>query len=145
MRLPHVCSAVLLGAALVAVTGCGDKPADAPAQKPAAAPQGAAAAAEVKVEDWGPRETSAGKPFNVQPNGKSALWIKVTGLNTSAGVKLFFGDALLEDVHVATNVVTASLPAQNTLLDKPGDQAVVLVEGATNRKVQVGTFKVLPQ
>jgi len=41
------------GAALVAVTGCGDKPADAPAQKPAAAPQ--VAAAEVKVEDWGRR------------------------------------------------------------------------------------------
>ena len=139
MRLPHVCSAVLLGAALVAVTGCGDKPADAPAPAPQVA------AAEVKVEDWGPRETGAGKPFNVQPNGKSALWIKVTGLNASAGVKLFVGDALLEDVNVATNLVTASLPAQNTLLDKPGDQAVVLVEGATNRKVQVGTFKVLPQ
>ena len=149
MRLPHICGAVLLVAVLVAVTGCGDKPANTPAQNPAAAPPPVAAppagAAEVKIEGWGPQETKAGEPFNVQPTGKSALWIKVTGLNTSAGVRLLFGDKSLENVEVANNLVTGALPVQNMLLDQPGDLDFVLVEVATNRKVPVGTFKVLPK
>lgn len=32
--------------------------------------------APLKVLDWGPRDIVVGAPFNVQPNGKNALWVE---------------------------------------------------------------------
>jgi hypothetical protein len=36
---------------------------------------------EVKVENWGPRETPEGTKFNIQPNGLCAMWVKVKGVS----------------------------------------------------------------
>jgi hypothetical protein len=36
---------------------------------------------EVKVENWGPQETPEGTKFNIQPNGQSAMWVKVKGVS----------------------------------------------------------------
>lgn len=35
------------------------------------------AACGLQVENWGPRFTSAGQPFNLQPSGRSAFWFSV--------------------------------------------------------------------
>ena len=35
------------------------------------------AACEMKVDNWGPRSGQAGKPFNLQPSGRSAFWFSV--------------------------------------------------------------------
>lgn len=126
---------LFLGAAMVAVaalfgaSGCGEKTVEKPV--------------EVKVGEWGPQETTVGKPFNLQPDGKSSFFVRVTGLNIGSGVQVLFGDKELENPVVSDKLVAAAVP--NSLIEQPGDRAIVLVEGATKRRVTVGTFKVLPK
>ena len=97
-------------------------------------------AAELKLGNWGPQETPAGTPFNQQPNGKSGLWIEVTGLDLNAGAQVMFGDQPLDDVTVSDKLVTAAIPP--ALLQAAGDRKVVVIENGSKRQLPVGTFKV---
>jgi hypothetical protein len=140
-----LCASLLSITALLGAAGCSDnKPvATATPNSEKATPGSAVSLSEIKVGNWGPQETIAGTPFNVQPTGKSAVWIQVTGLNISGGMQVLFGDKQLEDVSASDQIVTGAVP--NALIEQPGDRSIVLIEGATNRKVTVGTFRVLPK
>ena len=138
MRNRQLILALSLSAlAMLGMVGCSDKPADV-------ASQGAAKpGAEIKVDSWGPQEVLAGGSFNVQPNGKSAIWIKATGQSPSAGIQVLLGDKPLDEIFASEQLVTGAVPG--AMLEQPGDLTLVLVEAATKRKVTVGTFKVLPK
>lgn len=127
--------AILSVIAAFTLTGCNDNSAEQAKQQAAAKP-----AADMKLGNWGPQETPAGTPFNQQPNGKSGLWIEVTGLDLTAGAQVLFGDQPLDDVTVSDKLVTAAVaPA---LLQTAGDRKVVVVENGSKRQLPVGTFKV---
>ena len=127
--------AILGALAALTLTGCNDNSAEQAKPQAAAKP-----AAELKLGNWGPQETPAGTPFNQQPNGKSGLWIEVTGLDLTAGAQVVFGDQPLDDVTVSDKLVTAAIPP--ALLQAAGDRKVVVIENGSKRQLPVGTFKV---
>jgi hypothetical protein len=121
------------------------KPTPPPAATPAAPQTVPDAAASPQgelrvVTAWGPRSTRVLTPFNVQPNGHSALWVVGTGSPT---VKLELGGTLLPTV-VAQNGVTASVSPEllRTVAARPGNLPVYLV-GPESRRQQVGVFQIL--
>lgn len=120
-----------------ALAGCGDQSAEPGKQS------SSHSVAELKAGNWGPQETVAGTPANQQPNGKSAIWIEVTGLNTGVETQVLFGGQPMEDVTASDKLVTAAIPA--ALLQNPGDLAIIVVEGGSQRKLNVGTFKITPK
>ena len=127
--------AILGALAALTLTGCNDNSAEQAKPQAATKP-----AAELKLGNWGPQETPAGTPFNQQPNGKSGLWIEVTGLDLNAGAQVMFGDQPLDDVTVSDKLVTAAIPP--ALLQAAGDRKVVVIENGSKRQLPVGTFKV---
>ena len=127
--------AILGALAALTLTGCNDNSAEQAKPQAAAKP-----AAELKLGNWGPQETPAGTPFNQQSNGKSGIWIEVTGINVESGAQVMFGDRPLEDLAISDHLITGAIP--NELIQAAGDRAIVVIENGTNRKLTVGTFKV---
>jgi hypothetical protein len=117
-------------------------PPSSPPASPQASPSGAAVTeGELRtVSSWGPRSTRVLTPFNVQPNGHSALWVVSTG---SPKVKLELGGKILPTV-VAENGLTASVSPEllRTIAARPGDLPVYLVS-PENRRQQIGLFRIL--
>lgn len=118
-------------------------PPSPPPATPQTSPSGAVAATEGElraVSAWGPRSTRVLTPFNVQPNGHSALWVVGTG---SQRVKLELGGTVLPTV-VAPNGVTASVTPElvRTITAQRGDLPVYLVS-SEGRRQQIGVFQIL--
>jgi len=95
---------------------------------------------QIRLEDWGPKEARVNSPFNVQANGKSGLWIKVSGFDVNKGVRVYLGEYLLEDIGFGNNTITAGLT--NEMISKPGDLSLRVVENGTNREATIGIFSV---
>lgn len=123
-RLQLVCAASL--ASLIAA--CGPAP--------------TSAKSSITVASWGPRQTVQGKGINVQPNGKSAMWIKATGLPDSNRLQVKFGDFEPQPAKQTAAGVAASLP--DALLTSVGKHRVLLIDADTGNEILVGTFEVLP-
>jgi hypothetical protein len=69
--------------------------------------------APMRILDWGPRDIVAGQPFNVQPDGSNALWIKTHHAPLDTVVEVD-GVALESSVHSSGEWLTASVPAKLT-------------------------------
>ncbi len=95
-----------------------------------------------EVVDWGPRETRAKTPFNVQAGGRSAIWITVRGVHPGMPISLSFGGERLEGIVVGEGLVTSVIP--DALFATPGERSVVLAQRGAARKLVVGTFSVRP-
>lgn len=67
----------------------------------------------LKVLDWGPRDIVAGAPFNVQPNGESALWVKAHNAWWDTIIELG-GRPLETSVDSQGEWVTAMVPPELT-------------------------------
>ena len=67
-----------------------------------------------RLQRWGPKSTAVGEPFNVQPNGNSALWFRFQELDEYPGYRVYFGSvAVSTAVNGKAQLITASLnPAQ---------------------------------
>lgn len=97
-----------------------------------------------KIDNWGPRSTPAGKPFNIQSDGSSALWLRTTGAPSDAVV-------ILGRVRLRTTVsdatVTADLVPQvsDSILSSVGEHSVYLVSAGTRVFQRVGEFEVTPE
>jgi len=76
--------------------------------KPANFEVRAAVATGVKIVDFGPNLIHRGQPFNVQPNGNSAMWMRAS-VPLPAGVRVRMGNAVL-DAQVSGDLVTFSVP-----------------------------------
>jgi hypothetical protein len=77
-----------------------------------------------EIQSFGPHRVVHGQPFNQQPNGESALWVR---LDRSAGkhlVLVLAGEKLATKVR--ENFLSASVPAK--LVNSPGSLPL-LVEG----------------
>lgn len=115
----------------------GDKKAAAPAAAPAVAPTPVSA---IQVPNWGPRETPAGKGFNVQSNGNSAIWFEAKGIGTNT-VEVWLGDTKLEH-PVVDPEKGGSAEVPPALIAKPGKYPYYLVAKPSGTRVEIGTFEV---
>lgn len=64
---------------------------------------------DLTVLNFGPSPINAGKPFNVQPSGKSAIWVKLTNAAPSSYAFLFINGIPI-DAAVKGDLVTATVP-----------------------------------
>ena len=78
-----------------------------------------------------PDSTEVGQPFNVQPNGDSAIAAQCA--NASTGTTIVFGTRALPTVYGGTNLLTAVVPP--SLYSTPGKMSVFLRDerGDSNR------------
>jgi hypothetical protein len=90
------------------------------------------------LEDYGPRSTKAGRGFNIQPSGLSALWLR-TRYATSATVVVFNGHAL--ETTVGSEGFLAAVVPDN-LFYKPGEYRIHLLDKAWGNKSNSVVFKV---
>jgi hypothetical protein len=89
------------------------------------------------VENYGPRSTKAGRGFNIQPSGSSAIWLR-TRYATSATVIIFNGHEL--ETTVGGGVVTAVVP--DNLFSKTGEYQIYLLDKTRGNKSNSVVFKV---
>lgn len=98
--------------------------------------------AEVSVVDWGAKETTVNCGVNVQPDGKSALWIRVLGVDRFGEVWVEFNERRANSRATVTDtLLTTVIPS--VVISTPGKYDVEIVE-ASGRKTQVGVFSVNP-
>jgi hypothetical protein len=97
---------------------------------------------EVKVENWGPQETPEGTKFNIQPNGLSAMWVKVTGVSRHPKTHVSFGGNMIEGSDLAVQDEAVTFIVRDELIQKSGSYEVAIIEGDTGRKILVGEFVV---
>ena len=100
-----------------------------------------------QVERWGPRSSGVGEPFNLQPNGHSALWFLVRELDPYADYRIHIGPRpILTTVDVERSLITAGLTPRHSgqLVSKEGETPIYLVD-PTRGKQLMGHFHVHPQ
>jgi hypothetical protein len=92
----------------------------------------------LELEDYGPRSTKAGKGFNMQPSGSSAIWLH-TRYDTMTTVVVFDGHEL-ETTVGSGGVITVVVP--DNLFSKPGEYRIYLLDKASGNKSNSVVFKV---
>ena len=84
-----------------------------------------------RLQRWGPGSSTVGEPFNVQPNGNSAVWFRFQGLDEYPSYRVYFGPvAAFTALNAKAQLVTASLsPVQlETLNATAGNVPIHLVD-----------------
>jgi hypothetical protein len=76
------------------------------------------------IEAFGPKEVVAGKPFNVQADGLSAMWVQLSSTANAKSV-IVFRNHRLETV-VSGKLLTASVPDE--LFAYPGEADIYVVD-----------------
>ncbi len=90
------------------------------------------------ITRWGPKKTRVGQPFNQQPDGRSAWWLKTDCAPRNARWLL---DSKPLDTVVRLPVITAALHADE-LLKKPGRHKLELLDPETGLTQSIGDFVV---
>jgi hypothetical protein len=67
---------------------------------------------KVRIVDFGPRRVRCGAPFGVQPDGRSAIWVR-TSRRCEPGSSLRLGDVILDTV-ISNTLLTACVPPKLT-------------------------------
>ena len=101
----------------------------------------------VQVERWGPRSCRVGEPFNLQPNGNSALWFLFLKLDRYPDYKLYVGSqAAVTSINAERNLITASLTPRQArrLTSTEGKIAIHLVDPIRGKQL-IGYFHVHPR
>lgn len=97
----------------------------------------------IKVANWGPKSTQAGKGFMVQPNGDSVLGFEYSGPGDANTLQIWFGDHQLSDLAIAPGKAgSATVPPK--LFAAPKTVPVYLIYTPTGAKIELGTFEILP-
>ncbi len=92
------------------------------------------------IVSWGPTSTTAGRDFNIQPNGQSAMWAQ--GLNFNADTRVSFAHTVLRPKVVRGDVLGALVPAD--LYARPGRYEVYLFQEGSGRRSDPVWFTVEP-
>jgi hypothetical protein len=80
----------------------------------------------LRILDYGPKQTQVGKSFNIQPNGKSALWFKTKGIATK-NIRLKWDNLILETkLNSDTGLVSALI--SEDLIKKEGKHILYLID-----------------
>jgi len=99
----------------------------------------------IRIVNWGPRETLAGMPFNVQPSGHSAIWIASTGVFHPETIEGWFGNKKGTGLWLAPgHGGGGGMAVSKEQLAVPGKYPVYLKHIPTNTRFDLGTFEVLP-
>lgn len=93
----------------------------------------------LEMLDWGPREILADVPFNLQPDGTSALWILTRNAPPDTTVTLN-GLPLTSDVDPSGSLVTATVPRQLTA--QPGELTMYLYSPSCGETASPITVKI---
>lgn len=96
---------------------------------------------EINVTAWGPQSTQAGKGFNIQKNGVSAIWFKMSGVVAPGTMEAWFGDRKLENFSVASDK-GGGIQIPQELLAKTGEYPVYLVHNLSRKRYEIGKFLV---
>lgn len=117
---------VATGVVLLAVglQACCFRTGDMDGNESTAAAPGAAPAAALEIVDWGPRRTRAGISFNVQKDGRAAVWVEVNRSLDGRIALIQFDDGFLEG-HVSGRMVSAVVPEASYA--KPGAYEVRVI------------------
>ena len=95
---------------------------------------------DVKLGDWGPRQTVVNTKVNLQPDGTSALWIQAKNIRTFGKVWVEFDNIRSRSpATVHKNLITSTIP--DAVLSQTKNYNVRIVE-ASGRCTNVGTFSV---
>ena len=76
------------------------------------------------IQAFGPMNVVAGKPFNVQPDGSSAVWVRLAS-PVSTGSSIVFRNRKLKTV-AAGDLLTATVPAE--LFANPGEAEIYVID-----------------
>jgi hypothetical protein len=91
------------------------------------------------VKEIGPNRTKVGQPFNVQPNGQVAMWLKTE--NATQTTVVIWGWRRLETTFVNSNLVTGVV-APKELYSKAGQYQIYLIDTKTDKTSNVLMFTV---
>lgn len=84
----------------------------------------------LRLIEIGPIETKAGKDFNIQPDGRSAIWAKTE--NATMTTVIVWDKVQLKTVFGGEQLLTASVPKE--LYSKPGQFQIYLLDTRTGAK-----------
>ncbi len=97
---------------------------------------------KVVLNNWAPRETSKGQGTNVQPDGKSIMWIAADNISRFGQTFVVFGKEGAKNVaYVDEKLVTVEIPKE--VINKSGNYTVA-IEEQNGRRTEIGTFVVKP-
>jgi hypothetical protein len=96
--------------------------------------------APFEIKLVGPQPVYAGGGFNVQPNGSSAIWVRLS-CSAEPGARLQLGNTILETV-VTGSLLTAYVPA--SLIESAGRTPLVVIGRKGNVRCEPAIFEVLP-
>lgn len=89
------------------------------------------------VEEWGPNHAKTGKPFNPQPGGESAFWVKT---NCALDGSTLILDGVYLETAVSKNLLTALVPRGHRMA--PGNYEFGIKLGFSERIMKAGLFRV---
>lgn len=115
---------------LLTVGGCGN----GGSQNNGGANSGAGASkvAAFHIKNWGPKSTKAGIPFNKQPNGNAAFWVKVGSSAEGTDAELVFAGHALPTA-IQDNLLTAQV--SRDLYGQPGKYALQVKRSAGGKEI----------
>ncbi|WP_018234348.1 InlB B-repeat-containing protein [Thioalkalivibrio thiocyanodenitrificans] len=94
---------------------------------------------QCEVENWGPKSTQAGEPFNLQPSGDSALWMVIGCAPHSA--RVVFDGTPLHTTIGGGGVTSARVSFWEEL--QPGNYPLVIrIPEWNENAISIGTFVV---
>lgn len=97
----------------------------------------------IKVANWGPKSTQAGKGFNVQPNGDSVFGFEFSGPGNANNLQIWFGDQRLSEIAIVPEKAgSATVPPK--LFAAAKSVPVYLIYTPTGARIDLGTFEILP-
>lgn len=99
----------------------------------------AGAAPDIAITAWGPKTTFAGEGFNVQKNGASAIWFKMTGAVVPATMEAWFGGKKLEKFTI-TSGKGGAMQIPQDLIANEGQYPVYLVHKQSKKRYDIGNF-----
>ena len=99
-----------------------------------------------KVSRWGPKSGVAGEGFNLQSNGKSAMWFRFDEIETHPYAIYFGSEAARTSVHGDRNLITVSLTRGQVrqATSKQSEIPIHLVDLSRGSKQLIGFFHVQP-
>lgn len=78
----------------------------------------------IQIVDWGPKSGKVGSPANEQPDGSSAIWIRLDRPVDTVRVSLWIGCMRIDTVRVSQSLMTALIPEE--VMRRPGSYSINL-------------------
>lgn len=92
------------------------------------------------IVDWGDKKTEVGVGVNVQPDGRSAMWIQTTTPLNQSRINVHFGHGMSRPTHRhSEDLLTVEIPQE--VIDNTGHYPISLIDEAGDFHF-VGTFAV---